>query len=74
MWEAAWELTASRPALPSWLLERALERSSLLPSPRRLEVLPVLAYQETRSGLTGVKSAAELTPTAWMRLSTAPVQ
>jgi len=39
-----------------------------------LEVLPVLAYQETRLGLSGVKSAAELTPTAWMRLRTAPVQ
>ena len=39
-----------------------------------LEVLPVLAYQETRPGLSGVKSAAELTPTAWVRLRTARVQ
>ena len=39
-----------------------------------LEVLPVLAYQETRPGLSGVKSAAELTPTEWLRLRTAPVQ
>ena len=39
-----------------------------------LEVLPVLAYQETRPGLSGVKSAAELTPTALVRLRTAPVQ
>jgi len=39
-----------------------------------LEVLPVLAYQETRPGLKGAKSAAELTPTAWMRLRSAPVQ
>lgn len=39
-----------------------------------LEVLPVLAYQETRPGLSGVKTAAELTPTAWVRLRTARVQ
>ena len=35
-----------------------------------LEVLPVLAYQDTRAGLSEVKSAAELTPTAWLRLRT----
>ena len=39
-----------------------------------LEVLHVLAYQETRSGLSGVKSSAELTPTAWVRRRTVPVQ
>ena len=39
-----------------------------------LEVLPVLAYQETRPGLKGAKSAEELTPTEWMRLRSAPVQ
>ena len=39
-----------------------------------LEVLPVLAYQETRPGLSGVKPAAELTPMAWVRQRTARVQ
>jgi hypothetical protein len=39
-----------------------------------LEVLPVLAYQETRPGLSGVKPAAELTPMAWVRRRTARVQ
>jgi hypothetical protein len=39
-----------------------------------LEVLPALAYRETRPGLSGVKSPAELTPTALVRLRTAPVQ
>jgi hypothetical protein len=38
-----------------------------------LEVLPVLAYQETRTGLSGVKPAAELTATALVLLRTVPV-
>ena len=39
-----------------------------------LEVLPELAYRATRPGMSGERSVAELTPTAWVRLRTAPAQ